>query len=112
MQTPIIIQLPKILDQRGNLSFFENNNHLPFTIQRVHWIYDAPGGEEQDRIIRKLSANSYKGGYVSYSQLNCSENLHNLCVWKIEYYSHNKFMRTIWKIINKLISKPLCKMLS
>lgn len=41
------IQLPKILDFRGNLSFFENKVHIPFDIKRVHWIYDVPGGEER-----------------------------------------------------------------
>lgn len=40
-----IINLPKILDRRGNLSFFEGENHVPFTIKRAHWIYDVPGGE-------------------------------------------------------------------
>jgi dTDP-4-dehydrorhamnose 3,5-epimerase-like enzyme len=40
-----IINLPKILDERGNLSFFQNEDHLPFPIQRVYWIYDVPGGE-------------------------------------------------------------------
>ena len=40
-----IIQLPKILDQRGNLSFLEGNKHIPFEIKRVFWIYDVPGGE-------------------------------------------------------------------
>ncbi len=40
-----IINLPKILDERGNLSFFQNEDHLPFSIQRVYWIYDVPGGE-------------------------------------------------------------------
>jgi hypothetical protein len=39
------IQLPKILDFRGNLSFIEGNNHLPFEIKRTYWIYDVPGGE-------------------------------------------------------------------
>jgi dTDP-4-dehydrorhamnose 3,5-epimerase-like enzyme len=39
------IQLPKILDERGNLSFFENNNQIPFQIARAYWIYDVPGGE-------------------------------------------------------------------
>jgi len=42
---PQIIQLPKILDKRGNLSFFENDNHIPFAIKRTYWIYDVPGGE-------------------------------------------------------------------
>jgi len=45
MQQTKIINLPKILDERGNLSFFQNEDHLPFSIQRVYWIYDVPGGE-------------------------------------------------------------------
>lgn len=40
-----IVQLPKILDDRGNLSFFEEENQVPFSIQRAYWIYDVPGGE-------------------------------------------------------------------
>ena len=42
---PRIIQLPKIPDRRGNLSFFENDNQIPFAIVRTYWIYDVPGGE-------------------------------------------------------------------
>jgi hypothetical protein len=40
-----IINLPKIEDVRGNLSFVEEENHVPFKINRVYWIYDVPGGE-------------------------------------------------------------------
>jgi dTDP-4-dehydrorhamnose 3,5-epimerase-like enzyme len=40
-----IISLPQILDDRGNLSFLQNNAQLPFEVQRVYWIYDVPGGE-------------------------------------------------------------------
>ncbi|WP_019208910.1 sugar 3,4-ketoisomerase [Phocaeicola abscessus] len=40
-----IIDLPKFLDARGNLSFVEENNHIPFKIERTYWIYDVPGGE-------------------------------------------------------------------
>jgi dTDP-4-dehydrorhamnose 3,5-epimerase-like enzyme len=40
-----IIDLPKILDERGNLSFLEENKHIPFNIKRSYWIYDVPGGE-------------------------------------------------------------------
>lgn len=43
--TPQIINLPKILDKRGNLSFFEHPKQLPFEIARTYWIYDVPGGE-------------------------------------------------------------------
>jgi len=44
---PEIIQLPKFLDKRGNLSFIEENNHIPFEIKRSFWIYDVPGGESR-----------------------------------------------------------------
>jgi dTDP-4-dehydrorhamnose 3,5-epimerase-like enzyme len=40
-----IIQLPKILDRRGNLSIIEELNEIPFEIKRTYWIYDVPGGE-------------------------------------------------------------------
>lgn len=40
-----IIELPKISDPRGNLSFIEGNNHIPFEIKRVYYLYDIPGGE-------------------------------------------------------------------
>ena len=42
-----IIKLPKFLDARGNLSFAEQNNHVPFEIKRTYWIYDVPGGENR-----------------------------------------------------------------
>ncbi|GHU85089.1 hypothetical protein FACS189473_3680 [Spirochaetia bacterium] len=45
MNIPKIIDLPKIPDKRGNLSFFENDNQIPLKIRRSYWIYDVPGGE-------------------------------------------------------------------
>ena len=40
-----IIELPKITDVRGNLTFIEQNNHIPFDLKRVYYLYDVPGGE-------------------------------------------------------------------
>lgn len=45
MNSVKIIELPKILDERGNLSFLEEDKHIPFKIKRTYWIYDVPGGE-------------------------------------------------------------------
>ena len=58
-----IIQLPKFEDPRGNLSFIEEFNHIPFKIERAYWIYDVPGGEmrgghafkEQQELIVAIS---------------------------------------------------------
>lgn len=40
-----LVELPKFLDARGNLSFAENFKQIPFEIKRTYWIYDVPGGE-------------------------------------------------------------------
>lgn len=58
-----LIELPKILDPRGNLSFIEEHNHVPFKIERAYWIYDVPGGQirgghafkEQQELVVALS---------------------------------------------------------
>lgn len=47
MESTRIIELPKILDKRGNLSFVEQFTHIPFEIKRTYWIYDVPGGESR-----------------------------------------------------------------
>ena len=60
---PEIINLPKIEDTRGNLTFVEEENHIPFKIKRVYWIYDVPGGQvrgghafiEQQELVIALS---------------------------------------------------------
>lgn len=60
---PEILQLPQILEKRGNLSFFEHPSQIPFEIKRTYWIYDVPGGEirgshafkEQQEFIIALS---------------------------------------------------------
>lgn len=42
-----IVNLPKISDPRGNLTFIEGSNQIPFDIQRVYYLYDVPGGSER-----------------------------------------------------------------
>jgi hypothetical protein len=48
MKEARIVELPKILDERGNLSFIEECRHVPFRIARAYWIYDVPGGQGRD----------------------------------------------------------------
>jgi len=79
-----IIELPKIEDPRGNLSFIEEENHIPFEIKRVYWIYDVPGGQvrgghafkKQKELIVALSGSFdvivHNGKYEKQYQLNRS----------------------------------------
>jgi glyoxylate utilization-related uncharacterized protein len=47
MKTVSIIDLPVVADPRGNLTVVEGNNHIPFSIARVYYLYDVPGGSER-----------------------------------------------------------------
>ena len=42
-----LINIPKIIEHRGNLSFIEGKNHIPFEIMRVYYLYDVPGGTDR-----------------------------------------------------------------
>ena len=50
-----LINLPKITDPRGNLSFYESGHQIPFEIKRTYWIYDVPGGVERGSHAFKTS---------------------------------------------------------
>ena len=47
MQDVKVLDLPKILDKRGNLSIIQEIENIPFKIKRIYWIYDVPGGERR-----------------------------------------------------------------
>ena len=49
-----IVDLPKILDPRGNLTFVESGHPVPFAIQRVYYLYDVPGGAERGGHAHKV----------------------------------------------------------
>lgn len=124
MDVPRIIELPKFLDDRGNLSFLENNAQIPFEIKRVHWIYDVPGGESRggvayktteefivamsgsfDVVVRdgerewKFSLNrSYKGIYIPAGYWRSVENFSSNSVAVIAastYYDPSDAIRTM-----------------
>lgn len=124
-----LIQLPKISDPRGNLSFFENNAQIPFQIKRIHWIYDVPGGAERggvayenteefivaisgsfdviiddgkEREILQLNR-SYKGVYVPKGMWRAIENFSTNSVAVIAastHYDSNEGIRDYNKFLN------------
>ena len=49
-----LINLPKISDPRGNLSFIEGGQHIPFDIKRVYYLYDVPGGSDRGSHAHKI----------------------------------------------------------
>jgi dTDP-4-dehydrorhamnose 3,5-epimerase-like enzyme len=86
-ETVKLINLPKIEDDRGNLTFLQENTHIPFKVERVFWTYDVPGGQQrgghayqtQEEIIIALSGSfdvviTHKDGEKETYQLNRSYN--------------------------------------
>jgi hypothetical protein len=80
-----LIDMPKVVDPRGNLTFLQYPTPLPFAIQRVFWTYDVPGGEQrgghayykQEELIIALSGSfdviiTYPGGGTEKYSLNRS----------------------------------------
>lgn len=43
-----MVSLPKICDERGNLTFIQNDDHIPFDMERCYWIYDVPAGRRRN----------------------------------------------------------------
>ena len=128
LQDVRVIELPKILDRRGNLSIVEENKEIPFKIKRTYWIYDVPGGEirgghayneNQEFIIalsgsfdiiiddgkarRKFSLNrSYYGLYVPQQLWRQIENFstHSLAlVLSSTIYDENDYIREYEKFL-------------
>lgn len=125
-----IINLPKILDPRGNLSFIEEEKHIPFKIKRTYWIYDVPGGQmrgghafkEQQELIIALSGSfdvlvddgkmkktfslnrSYYGLYIPATLWRHMENFSTnslAMVLSSTEYSENDYIREYSDFINQ-----------
>jgi len=124
-----ILTLPKITDQRGNLSFVESLNHIPFDIKRVYWIYDVPGGEkrgghafkEQQEVVIALSGSfdviiddgnkqfiynlnrSYKGIYIPngfWREINNFSTNSVALILSSTYYDKKDYIRNYNKFLN------------
>ena len=128
------LDIPKILDERGNLSFIEKGSVLSFDMKRVYWIYDVPGGEirgghafkKQKEVIIALSGSfdvvlhdgltsnryslnrSYKGLYVPEMVWRHMENFSTNAVCLVlasTFYSKEDYIYDFETFVNLLQSK-------
>lgn len=107
-----IIELPKIIDKRGNLSFVEAGKHIPFAISRVYWIYDIPGGQSrgkghafrnQHEVIISLS-----GSFDVMTDDGSNKRIHTLNRSYQALYVPNM----IWRKIDNFSTNAICLVLS
>jgi hypothetical protein len=95
---PELINLPKFLESRGNLSLIESNVHIPFQIMRTYWIYDIPGGESRNGHAYKLNKEFIVALSGSFDiVLNDGHNEHRYSLNRSYYglYIPNMFWRSI-----------------
>lgn len=106
-----IINLPKIIDQRGNLSFVEEYKHVPFKIERAYWIYDVPGGE-------KRGGHAYRENQEFIVALSGSFDVilddgHSKVVYHLNRSYYGLYIpKMIWREINNFSTNSLAFVLS
>lgn len=111
MELEKIIQLPKILDDRGNLSFIEAPNNIPFDVKRVYWIYDVPGGE-------KRGGHAYKNLYELFIAISGSFDITIDNGKEFKKYSLNRSYeglyvpKMLWRSLDNFSTNSLCLILA
>ena len=106
-----LINFPKISDPRGNLTFIEGRNHIPFEIKRVYYLYDVPGGsdrgghahKELEQIIIAMSGSfdiEVDDGYIK-KRFHLNRSYFGLFIPKM-----------IWRVIDNFSSGSVCMVLA
>ena len=106
-----IIELPKIVDARGNLSFIESNRHIPFEIQRVFYLYDVPGGETRAGHALKTCAQfliALSGSFEVVIDDGCHKNEYLLNL----PYNGLLIPPLFWRELKKFSSGSVCLVLA
>lgn len=106
-----VIDLPKISDPRGNLTFIEGSNHLPFDFKRVYYLYDVPGGAERGGHAHKKLQQfivAVSGSFdVVLSDGNETKTFHlNRSCYGL--YLDNM----VWRVINNFSSGAVCMVIA
>ena len=105
------IDLPKIIDERGNLSFIEAPRNIPFDIKRVYWIYDVPGGE-------KRGGHAYKNLYELIIAISGSFDVTIDTGKEIKKFTLNRsykgvyIPKMVWRSLDNFSTNSLCLILA
>ena len=111
MELEKIIQLPKILDDRGNLSFIQFPSCIPFEIKRVYWIYDVPGGATR-------GGHAYKNLSEFFIAISGSFDITIDTGSELKKYSLNRSYegiyvpKMLWRSLNNFSTNSLCLILA
>lgn len=102
-----LINLPKILDPRGNLTFVEGNRHIPFDIKRVYYTYDVPGGEVRGGHAHKQLEQFIIAASGSF-EVVLDDGLHRKSYFLNRSYYGLYIPRMIWRELVNFSSGSVC----
>ncbi|HEU4742417.1 MAG TPA: FdtA/QdtA family cupin domain-containing protein [Meiothermus sp.] len=106
-----LIELPKIPDPRGNLTFIEGRRHIPFDIQRVFYLYDVPGGESRGGHALKTTEQFIIAASGSFSVVLDSGTTRQRFVLNRSYYGLY-VPPMIWRELEDFSSGAVCLVLA
>jgi dTDP-4-dehydrorhamnose 3,5-epimerase-like enzyme len=102
-----LIELPKITDPRGNLTFIESYKHLPFDIKRVYYLYDVPGGATRAGHAHKIDKQvliAISGSFDVLLDDGFDKKLYHLNRSYMALYVHP----LTWRVIDNFSSGAVC----
>jgi hypothetical protein len=106
-----LVDLPKIQDPRGNLTFIEGGNHIPFGIQRVYYLYDVPGGSERGGHAHKALEQliiPISGSFDVEVDDGCRKKRFHLN----RSYSGLYIPKMLWRVLDNFSSGSVCMVLA
>lgn len=106
-----ILQLPRIEDPRGNLTFIESNRHIPFDIKRVYYLYDVPGGAERGGHAHKALHQMIIAIAGSFS-IHLDDGFNKETILMNRGYSGLYVCPMIWREIDNFSSGAVCLVLA
>ena len=106
-----IIDLPRIKDQRGNLTFVESGRHIPFDIRRVYYLYDVPGGSERGGHAHKALHQFIIAMSGSYD-IHLDDGFSKKTIHMNRSYYGLYICPMIWRVMDNFSSGAVCMVLA
>ena len=107
----IIIDLPRVKDQRGNLTFVEAGRHVPFDIRRVYYLYDVPGGSERGGHAHKVLHQFIIAMSGSYD-IHLDDGTSKKTIHMNRSYYGLYLCPMIWRVMDNFSSGAVCMVLA
>lgn len=108
---PQLLDMPRIHDPRGNLTFIESENHIPFGIARVYYLYDVPGGETRGGHAHKALEQFIIAVSGSFDVV--TDDGHERRHWHLNRSYYGVYIpRMVWREIENFSSGSVCLVLA